>query len=57
MPSRGFEPPANGLGNRCSIHLSYEGSSQNYSIQRIRMKLRPELLIQKRIDQCFSPWF
>ena len=25
MPPRGIEPPANGLGNRCSIHLSYGG--------------------------------
>ncbi len=57
MPSRGFEPPANGLGNRCSIHLSYEGSSRNYNIRRIRMKLRLELLIPKRIDRYVSLWF
>jgi hypothetical protein len=25
MPSGRLERPANGLGNRCSIHLSYEG--------------------------------
>ncbi len=27
MPPDGLEPPANGLGNRCSIHLSYGGCS------------------------------
>ncbi len=26
-PSAGLEPATNGLGNRCSIHLSYEGST------------------------------
>jgi hypothetical protein len=25
VPLRGLEPPTNGLGNRCSIHLSYRG--------------------------------
>ena len=25
VPSEGLEPPTPGLGNRCSIQLSYEG--------------------------------
>jgi hypothetical protein len=25
VPLDGLEPPARGLGNRCSIHLSYRG--------------------------------
>jgi hypothetical protein len=28
VPLDGLEPPARGLGNRCSIHLSYRGMSQ-----------------------------
>jgi hypothetical protein len=28
VPSGRFERPTSGLGNRCSIRLSYEGASQ-----------------------------
>src|SRR5829696_6774741 len=34
MPPAGLEPAANGLGNRCSIHLSYGGRAIRAGVRR-----------------------
>ena len=41
VPPRRFERPTCGLGNRCSIHLSYGGSRQ-YAVQG-RMCIKVEV--------------
>jgi hypothetical protein len=32
VPQRGFEPPTFGLGNHCSILLSYWGKNQGFNV-------------------------
>jgi hypothetical protein len=34
VPPRGFEPPTNGLGNRCSIHTELRGQVNNQHLVR-----------------------
>jgi hypothetical protein len=53
----GVEPPTNGLGNRCSIHLSYganvphNGIMANYRMGYERANAQP-LLLQAYLRIC-----
>lgn len=40
MPPGGLEPPTKGLGNLCSIHLSYGGTGRRF-YNLARMDCRP----------------
>gem|GEM_PF-4933849 len=50
---RGFEPPTSGLGNRCSIQLSYGRAPR--IIMALGWFLKENLLTFRRIGACNKP--
>jgi hypothetical protein len=55
VPPRRFERPTNGLGNRCSIQLSYGGKAfKSRQLHEVPSTLKPGNRLDRRPRQPFA---